>query len=96
MAATMKEIFRKLCWPILQPFEKGDAPYVYKPLNRVILFVFSGLFSFLSVAVLIVAPKDQGWGYLAPVLVFAGVGLVTLVVGALGSERAVSAIWGNK
>lgn len=92
MKAQLRKVFR----PILKPFEQGEGEYVYKPLNRKILLVFGFLFGFLSLAVCIIAPRDQGPGFLLPVLVFGAVSAVSLIVGFLGNERAVARIWNNK
>ena len=35
-------------------------------------------------------------GYLLPVLLFGGAGSIGLVVGCLGTDRAVAKIWGSK
>lgn len=87
---------QKLFWPILKPFEQGESAYNYKPLNRRILLILGCLFLFLSLSVLVVAPKDRGLAYLLPVIVFGSVGFVSLIVGTLGSDRAVSRIWRNR
>ena len=95
MNNSPKETFRRLLRPVLQPFEKGDGPFAYRPLNRKILVAVGSLFLALAAAVAVIAPKD-GFGFLLPVVVFGGVGFVALVVGLLGTDRAVSNIWGNK
>ena len=92
----MKNALRKLFSPILNIFEKGDEPYVAKPLNRKILIVIGVLFSFL-VSVVIYLSYDKGEpGYLIPVVVFSCVAIVALIVGFLGTDRAVAKIWGNR
>jgi hypothetical protein len=92
----MKNTLRKLFSLILNIFEKGDEPYVAKPLNRKILIVIGVLFSFL-VAVVIYLSYDKGEpGYLIPVVVFSSVAVVALIVGFLGNDRAVAKIWGNR
>lgn len=92
----MKNILRKLFAPILNGFEAGDEPYVYKPLNRKILIVIGVLFLGLVSAVAYLSFDRGEPGYLIPVIVFGGVSLVALVVGLLGSDRAVSRIWGSR
>jgi hypothetical protein len=92
----MKTQLRKLCSPILTMFEKGDEPYVYKPLNRKILLVIGVLFLGLASAVGYLSYDMGEVGFLLPVLVFFAIALVTLVVGLLGSDRAVAKIWGNR
>ena len=91
----MKQFLRKIFAPILNPFETGNTPYLYKQSHRVILLVIGLLFSGLATAVLIVAPKAD-YGFLIPVTVFYSAGLVAAIVGFLGNERAVAKIWGSK
>jgi len=92
----MKTQLRKLFWFILRYFESGDEPYSYKPLNRQIL-VIVGLLFFALCAGAVVASVFQGsFGYIVPILVLFTVGLVCTVVGFLGTDRAVSKIWGNR
>ncbi|UCD33327.1 MAG: hypothetical protein JSV38_05515 [Desulfobacterales bacterium] len=92
----MKTQLRRLFWFILQYFEKGNEPYNYKPLNRKILVIVGFLFIGLSTVTLYLSIDAEGYGYLIPVIVFFGVGFVSITVGFLGSDRAVSKIWGNR
>ena len=92
----MKSILRSFFSPILNIFEKGDDAYAYKPLNRKILIFMGLIFAGLTVLVLKFTPEGVGIGALIPVVVFGLVALVTLVVGFLGNERAVSKIWGDR
>lgn len=91
----MKEKLRALFSPVLNMFEKGVEPYIYKPLNRKILIVMGLLFSGLAAGVFYASPGADA-GYLLPVIVFSAVGAVCLVVGLLGNDRAVAKIWGNR
>lgn len=90
----MKNIFRTLFYPVLVVFESGSDAYVYKKSHRNILLVIGFLFLFLSSLVFWLA-RGQDAGYLLPVLIFGGVGVVSLVVGLLGTDRAVAKIWGS-
>ena len=92
----MKNGLRKVLSPVLNIFEGGDEAYVYKPLNRKILLVMGVLFLGLASAVAYLSLDAGEIGFLIPVLVFSGLAFVTLVVGLLGNERAVSKIWGNR
>jgi len=92
----MKATLRKLFSPILNMFEQGSEPYAYKPLNRKILIFIGTMFAGLIILVLIFLPDGVGWGFLIPVVVFGAVALVSLVVGFLGTDRAVATIWGNR
>lgn len=91
----MKNLLRKLFSPILKPFESGTAPYSYKPANRAILIILGSLFTGLAFAVSIFAPDDD-MSFLFPVIVFGGGGVLSLIIGFLGTDRAVSKIWGQK
>ncbi|MGD8785070.1 MAG: hypothetical protein PVG75_11575 [Thioalkalispiraceae bacterium] len=93
---NMKQSLRKLFWFILVYFERDDEPYTYKPLNRTILIIVGSLFTVLAVVSVYFSDAAQGYGFLIPALVFFAVGLVCLVVGLLGSDKAVSRIWGNR
>lgn len=92
----MKSSLRKIFAPLLNKFESGDAPFTYKKSHRVVLIILGILF--LSLA-LIAAGLGISFGQIAaliPGIVFLGVGGTALVVGTLGTDRAVSKIWGNK
>lgn len=92
----MKDILRKLCWPILSFFETGGASANYKKSHRLVLIVVGSLFFFLSAFSASMAYAGGELAALIPVIVFFCVGLVAVVVGALGSNGAVSKIWGTK
>ena len=92
----MKKNLRLLCSPILTIFEKGSEPYEYKSLNRRILIVIGVLFSGLAAVVVYLMPLGGDMGFLFPVIVFSCVALVCLIIGFLGTDRAVSRIWGNR
>ena len=92
----MKNQLRKLFFPLLNIFEKGDEPYHYKPLSRIILLVIAFLFSGLAALVVYLSPDSDDMGYLIPVIVFSGVSIVGFIVGLLGNDRAVAKIWGNR
>lgn len=88
--------FRKIFWFILRYFEKGDEPYNYKPLNRKILVVVGTLFIVLSLITVYFSIQKEDYGYLLPIVVFFVIGFISLTVGFLGSDRAVSKIWGDR
>ena len=58
--------------------------------------IVSTLFILLSIAAAGAAYYSDGLGALIPVIVFLCLGLVSVVVGLLGSNSAVSKIWGSK
>ncbi len=91
----VKDSIRPVFRPILNIFESSEGPYSYKSSHRVILLVMGVLFSLLATAVLVISGGAE-LGYLLPVVIFGGTGLVSLVVGFLGSDRAVAKIWGSR
>lgn len=92
----MKKRLRAIFSPILNFFESGSEEYSYKPSHRKILVAMGGLFIGLSLAVLFFAQESEDIGYLFPVLIFGGGGLVSWIVAFLGSDRAVAKIWGSR
>lgn len=92
----MKASLRKLFSPLLNPLERGEEPYAYKPLSRKILLAVSLLFALMCSALVLLMPADADKGYLIPVVVFGLVAAVGFIVGMLGSDRAVAKIWGNR
>lgn len=92
--AMIKQVLRKLFWPILNIFESGNAPFVYKVSHRVILIVMGSLFSGLASSVLLLSWGDD-MGYLLPVAIFGGAGFLCLLLGFIGNDRAVAKIWGS-
>ena len=92
----MKKILTKIFWPILTLFEANDGPIHYKKSHRVALNIVGVLFLFLSLVSTIAASFIGGLAPLIPVIVFLCVGIIALVVGSLGSDGAVSKIWGTK
>jgi uncharacterized membrane protein len=80
---------------ILAPFEKGDGPYSYKASSRNILLIVGILFGGLSGGSLYFSLQRGDASAFLPIIVFFAVALVCLVVGLLGSDRAVATLWGN-
>lgn len=86
----------KLFWPILRFFETDEVPPNYKPSHRIALNVLGSLFLLLACISAVAVYMTGTFGAALPVVVFAGVGLVAVVVGSLGSDGAVCKIWGTK
>lgn len=91
----VKAIFRSIFSPILNIFESGTDDYEYKASHRTILLFMGSLFLGLAALVLWSA-IGQDIGYFLPVVVFGALGLVSLVVGLLGNDRAVAKIWNSR
>ncbi len=92
----MKRFLLKLFSPILKPFENGDGPYKYRASHRTILVVVGILFLALASASAMVSISAKQAGAILPTLVFFSAGTVCIVVGSLGSDKAVAKIWGSK
>lgn len=92
----MKSRLTQFFWFILRFFESGDEPYTSKPLNRKILIAVGVLFNVLWMVTAYLYAGRGGFDYLLPVVIFFSAGTVCLVVGLLGSDRAVAKIWGNR
>ena len=91
----MKKQLRAIFSPILNIFESGDEPISYKPSHRTILIVVGCLFSGLATVVFFLA-RGEEIGYLLPVLIFGCAGFIALLIGFLGTDRAVAKIWGSR
>ncbi|MFT4677304.1 MAG: hypothetical protein ACJAX5_002963 [Patiriisocius sp.] len=91
----MKNLLRRILSPLLMPLEAGSSAYSYKPSHRTILIFMSAMFIGMAALVIWIMP---GWdsGYLLPIIVFGGAGILGLIVGGLGEDRAVARIWGSK
>ncbi len=92
----MNHFLKTVFSPILSVFEKGDDSYSYKASHRKILMVIGILFLFLSSVSLYSSLVSSQLGAVIPVVVFSAAGIVCLVVGGLGSDRAVAKIWKSK
>jgi hypothetical protein len=92
----MKVLFRKLCSPILSYFESGQGEFIYQKSHRFILIVVGLLFLFLSLVSAFMAIDASQFGVFIPIVIFFIAGLVCIIVGCLGNERAVATIWGSK
>lgn len=92
----MKSALRKLFKPVLSMFEGQEGAFEYKPSHRLILKVVGSLFFFLSFISLLAIIESGLYGGLLPVVVFFVIGTVCMVVGFLGTDRAVAKIWNSR
>jgi drug/metabolite transporter (DMT)-like permease len=92
----MHALLRTLFAPLLNILEKGDEPYGYKPSHRKILLAVGTMFLFLAGVSLFFGMIAGGVGAFVPAVVFFLVSVVCIVVGAVGSERAVAKLWGSR
>lgn len=91
----VKKKLRTLFSPILGIFESGTEPFVYKSSHRTILVFMGVLFFGLATLVFFLAQGADA-GYLLPVLIFGGGGIICLLIGLIGTNRAVAKIWGSR
>ena len=93
----MKNGMRKVFAPLLNIFENGEGNYTYKPMSRGILLAIAVLFGSLTVGLIVFTTKmAMGWGAIIPISVFSSVSLFCLIIGGLGTDRAVARVWGNR
>ncbi len=92
----MKSSFRTLFAPILGYFELGEGPFSYKKSHRIILIVVGCLFLLLAFISIAGGLASSIMGAVIPFLVFFLGGSLCLVIGALGTDRAVAKIWGTR
>ncbi len=92
----MKNLLTRIFWPILKLFETGANSANYKKSHRVALNIVGALFMVLSIVSVVAALSTREIGSIIPVIIFFSAGLVAVVVGSLGSDSAVSKIWGTK
>ena len=92
----MKQRLRQLFSFILKPLESGQVGPSYKDSHRTVLNVVGVLFLALATVSATALVYTGKLGALIPVLVFFGIGGVSLIVGTLGSDAAVSKMWGNR
>ena len=90
----MKSLFRYIFSPILKLFESDTGEYLYKKSHRVVLIVMGILFTGLASLVYSLG-QGEDIIYIIPVIVFGGAGLLSLLIGILGEDRAVAKIWGS-
>lgn len=92
----MRDVFRKVFWPILCFFEKGGSEEGYRPSHRKILLAVGFLFLVLSAVSLFFSIFAETFSALLPIVLFFVISLVCFVVGLLGSNSAVARIWGSR
>lgn len=92
----MKKRLRQLFAPLLRPLESGNVGPNFKTSHRTILNVVGVLFLFLGTVSTVALAYTGKVGALIPMFVFLGVGGISVIVGTLGSDAAVSKMWGNR
>lgn len=92
MKNTLKTIFS----PILNIFENNNDEFIYRPLNRKVVLFISAVFFLLAFALPYFMPQLIDMGYWFVMLVFGTLSSVGLIVGILGSDKAVAKLLGSR
>ena len=92
----MKTIFKKIFSPILNIFEKNNDEFLYRSLNRKIVLFISAVFFLLAFVLPFFMPQLFKMGYWFVMIVFGSLSLVGLIVGLLGSDKAVAKLLGSR
>ncbi len=92
MKSQLKNIFS----PILNIFEKNNNEFVYRSLNRKIVLFISSVFFLLAFALPVFLPQLIEMGFWFVMLVFGSLSLIGLIVGLLGSDKAVAKLLGSR
>lgn len=92
----MRNVFIKICWPLLRIFETDTQPANYRKSHRFALNCIGFIFLILSFVSALLGYSSKELGALIPAVIFFGAGLSAVIVGLLGSNGAVSKIWGTK
>ena len=82
--------------PILNIFEKNNDEFIYRSLNRKIVLFISGVFFLLAFGLPVYMPKLIEMGFWFVMAVFGILSLVGLIVGFLGSDKAVAKLLGSR
>lgn len=92
----MKDVFIKICWPLLRIFETETQPVNYRKSHRVALNCIGFIFLTLSFVSAFLGYSNKELGALIPAVIFFASGVSAVVVGLLGSDGAVAKVWGSK
>lgn len=92
----MSDLLKKLFAPVLNIFEKNNDEFVYRPTNRKIVLFVSVVFALLAFGLPAYMPMLVEMGYWFVMIVFGGISLVGLIVGLLGSDKAVAKLLGSR
>ena len=92
----MKNTFKTIFSPILNIFEKNNDEFIYRSLNRKIVLFISSVFFLLAFALPAYMSQLIEMGYWFVMLVFGALSTVGLIVGILGTDKAVAKLLGSR
>lgn len=92
----MKSALRTLFSPILKHFENGTEEFAYVASHRWITIAVGFLFFVVTACSIALLVYTKSGGAVLPMLAFGTLAVVSLVIGFLGSDRAIAKIWNTK
>ena len=92
----MKSLLKNIFSPVLNIFENNNDEFIYRSLNRKIVLFISSVFFLLAFALPIYMPHLIEMGFWFVMIVFGGLSSVGLIVGLLGSDKAVAKLLGSR
>ena len=92
----MLSLLRKLFSPLLNIFERNNDAFVVRSKNRAIVLFVGLVFGLLAFALPLYMPQLVRMGYWFVMIVFGLISFVGLVVGLLGSDKAVAKLLGSR
>ncbi len=92
----MLALLRKVFMPLLIIFERNNEAFVVRSKNRGIILFVSLVFGLLAFALPLYMPQMIQMGYWFVMIVFGLMSFVGLVVGLLGSDKAVAKLLGSR
>ena len=92
----MINLLKQLFSPVLNIFEQNNDECLARPLNRKIVLFISVVFALLAFALPAFMPRLVEMGYWFVMIVFGSLAAVGLIVGLLGSDKAVAKLLGSR
>ncbi len=92
----MKNTIKSLFSPLLNIFENNNDEFIVRPLNRKIVLFISSVFFLLAFGLPAYMPQLIQMGYWFVMLIFGALSSVGLIVGLLGSDKAIAKLLGSR
>ena len=92
----MKNLIKNIFSPVLNIFENNNDEFIYRSLNRKIVLFISSVFFLLAFALPLYMPQLVEMGFWFVMIVFGGLSSIGLIVGLLGSDKAVAKLLGSR
>jgi len=92
----MKQLLKNIFSPVLNIFENNNDEFIYRSLNRKIVIFISIVFFLLAFALPVFMPTLIKMGYWFVMIVSGAISFFGLIVGLLGSDKAVAKLLGSR